>query len=96
MESNNMQKPKGNPKKKPFPPKPNPNKKNPKPNNFYWIYAIVGVVLIGLNVYNYNFSLARTDYGNFKEMVENNEVQKIIVYNEKNGRSIPNQRGSTT
>lgn len=78
-----MQKPKGNPKKKPFPPKPNPNKKNPKPNNFYWIYAIVGVVLIGLNVYNYNFSLARTDYGNFKEMVENNEVQKIIVYNEK-------------
>ena len=78
-----MQKPKGNPKKRPFPPKPNPNKKNPKPNNFYWIYAIVGVVLIGLNVYNYNFSLARTDYGNFKEMVENNEVQKIIVYNEK-------------
>ncbi len=78
-----MQKPKGNPKKRPFPPKPNPNKKNPKPNNFYWIYAIVGVVLIGLNVYNYNFSLARTDYGNFKEMVENNEVEKIIVYNEK-------------
>ena len=54
-----------------------------KPFNFYWIYAIVGIVLISLNLFNFDGGLVRTTYGEFKAMVQNEEVRKVIVYNEQ-------------
>lgn len=56
--------------------------KNPRNSfNFYWIYAIIAVVLISLNLFNWNPNLARTTYPAFKEMVQNGDVQKVIIYN---------------
>jgi len=66
--------------------KNNPNDPNGGTNgggfNFYWIYAIVAVLLLG-QVFVMNSNLASTTYGGFQEMVTNNEVAKVVVFNEK-------------
>ncbi len=51
--------------------------------NFYWIYAIVAALLLGQVFFNMNGNLVSTTYGGFQEMVNNNEVAKVVVYNEK-------------
>lgn len=60
-------------------------KKPGKPGNFFWIYAIVGAVLIGVNLYNYNSSLTKIDFNQFKEIVQEGKVNKLIVYNNEIG-----------
>ncbi len=62
---------------------PNPNGKKPGGFNFYWIYAIVLLMLFGLNIFNFSPNTTSTTYQEFKEMVEKGDVKKIIVYNEK-------------
>ncbi|HAW51708.1 MAG TPA: peptidase M41 [Flavobacteriales bacterium] len=57
-----------------------PNKKSPF--NFYWIYGIILVVLIGINL----FSLSgpeKTKLTDFAEMVKNHDVERIIVVNKE-------------
>jgi cell division protease FtsH len=62
-------------------PKP-PNKNNKKNNfNFYWIYAIIAVVLISLNLFNWGPTLTPTTFPKFKEMVQDGDVNKVIIYN---------------
>jgi ATP-dependent metalloprotease FtsH len=57
-------------------------KKNPKGGfNFYWIYAIIAVILISLNLFNWNSGLTKISYGDFKEMVASGDVEKVVVYN---------------
>lgn len=51
--------------------------------NFYWIYAIVAVLLLGQVFFSMNSGLKQINYGEFQEMVNNNEVKSVIVYNEK-------------
>jgi ATP-dependent metalloprotease FtsH len=53
-----------------------------RPFNFYWIYAIIGVVIISLNLFTWNSSSNRITYTEFEQMVENNDVEKIVVVNE--------------
>ncbi len=60
-----------------------PNKNPKKPFNFYWIYAIVLVALVSVNLFNLNSGLVKTTYGEFNEMAENGEVRKVVIYNEK-------------
>lgn len=58
--------------------------KNPKrPFNFYWIYAIIGVVLISLNLFNWNGSMTNITLPKFEEMVKNGDVQRVVVYNKQ-------------
>ena len=58
--------------------------KQPKrPFNFYWIYAIIGVVLISLNLFNWGGSTAEIQITQFEEMVRDNEVKKIVVFNKQ-------------
>jgi len=63
-----------------------PNGKDPKkkPFNFYWIYAVVALVLLSLSWFNNTSALRQTTYGQFKEMVQDGDVKKVVVYNEKN------------
>ena len=74
-----MQEKKGNqsPKKK------DGGKQPKKSINFYWIYGTVAVILISLNLLNWNSALSPTTYGEFTNMVERNDVKKVIVYNEQ-------------
>ncbi len=54
-----------------------------KPFNFYWIYAVVLVVLISVNLFNMSSGLVSTTYGEFIEMAEAGDVKKVVIFNEK-------------
>jgi len=69
--------------------KPNPfpgvgNKgKSPKGGfNFYWLYAIFAIALIGLNLFNWTEKPEKINYGKFKEMVLKGDVDRIEIINE--------------
>ena len=69
----------------------NNNKKKIKGNlpkfNFYWVYGIVAVILILINVLNPgNTSGEKTSYSEFKSFVDNKQVKEIIVINKKEAR----------
>jgi ATP-dependent metalloprotease FtsH len=53
--------------------------------NFYWIYAVIIIVLISLNLFSWNPNMAKINYAQFKEMVENNHVDKVIIINYERG-----------
>ena len=69
----------------------NNNKKKIKGNlpkfNFYWVYGIVAVILILINVLNPgNTSGEKTSYSEFKSFVDNKQVKEIVVINKKEAR----------
>ena len=69
----------------------NNNKKKIKGNlpkfNFYWVYGIVAVILISINLFNpVNTGVLKTNYSEFKSFVENKQVRKIEVINKKEAR----------
>ena len=69
----------------------NKNKKKIKGNlpkfNFYWVYGIVAVILISINLFNpVNTGILKTNYSEFKYFVENRQVRKIEVINKKEAR----------
>lgn len=80
-------KPQKNLKKKPgggSPSGENGGKNNPKkPFNFYWIYAIIGVVLISLTLFNSNGNMADTNLSEFEKMVEAGDVERVVIYNKQ-------------
>ncbi|HKL39971.1 MAG TPA: ATP-dependent zinc metalloprotease FtsH [Cryomorphaceae bacterium] len=64
--------------------KPTPGGSNPKkPFNFYWIYAIIGVVLISLNLFNFNGNMTGISLPEFEEMIKDGEVKRVIIYNKQ-------------
>jgi cell division protease FtsH len=54
-----------------------------KPFNFYWIYAIIGVVLISLNLFNWNGTMSKINLTEFEEMVEDKDVERVVIYNKQ-------------
>lgn len=55
----------------------NPQKKQ---FNFYWIYAIIGVLLIGTQLFQFGGNDKKITWNKFvTEMVKTNEVEKILV-----------------
>ncbi|HEX4888694.1 MAG TPA: ATP-dependent zinc metalloprotease FtsH [Luteibaculaceae bacterium] len=61
---------------------PNPGE-GPGGFNFYWIYAAVAVIILANLFFNNTSSMLQTTYGDFQKMVAGNEVEKVIVFNEK-------------
>lgn len=64
------------------------NKENPKKPfpkfNIYWVYAIIAVFFIALNFMNLGSSPKEITYQEFKrEMLQNNDVAKIVVVNKE-------------
>lgn len=77
-------KPYKNLKKKPATPPGGDGGKNPKkPFNFYWIYAIIGVVLISLTLFNQNGNMADTNLTEFEQMVKDGDVKRVVIYNKQ-------------
>ena len=77
-------KPYKNLKKKPANPPGGDGGKNPKkPFNFYWIYAIIGVVLISLTLFNQNGNMADTNLTEFEQMVKDGDVKRVVIYNKQ-------------
>ncbi len=57
------------------------NKLKPK-FNIYWVYAVILLVFIGLNFFDFNNSKKEElDWEHLKEMIVNNEVKKLVVVN---------------
>ena len=55
--------------------------------NFYWIYGIVFVILISINFFNpMNSGILKSNYSEFKQFIEQNQVRKIEVINKKEAR----------
>ncbi|PCI94766.1 MAG: peptidase M41 [Flavobacteriales bacterium] len=50
-----------------------------KPSNFYWIYAVIGLGLIALQLVNFGGSSSTISETEFSRMVENNYVEQAIV-----------------
>jgi len=61
----------------------NPSKDPKKGFNLYWIYAIIGVIIISMNLFSFNTAMNDINLIDFEEFVKNKEVKKVIVYNEK-------------
>jgi AFG3 family protein len=52
----------------------------PKSFNFYWIYAIIAVVFIGLQFINIGGSIKQTNWQEFEnEMLKKRDVEKLVV-----------------
>lgn len=65
--------------------KPAGNKKNSskKPFSFYWIYAVVGIVLLSLQLLNWSGGSSIITESEFEAMVMNGDVQEVIVVKNK-------------
>lgn len=59
-----------------------PKGKKPK-FSFYWIYAILGLVFLGLELMSTGPSAKKTDWGGLKQMLENKDVKKIELVNKE-------------
>lgn len=57
--------------------------KNKKPFNFYWIYVIIGVVLISLNLFNWSGTMTDINLSEFEQMVSSGDVKRVVVYNKQ-------------
>jgi ATP-dependent metalloprotease FtsH len=49
--------------------------------NFYWIYGILGVILFGLYLNNMGGAPKELGWGELKEMLVNQEIEKLILVN---------------
>lgn len=67
--------------------KGNPKKAPKKQFNFYWIYGIIGVLLLGLQLFQMGDVEKRTTWSKFSnEMLKTNEVDRLLVVS-TNGES---------
>ncbi|MBW6483841.1 MAG: ATP-dependent zinc metalloprotease FtsH [Vicingaceae bacterium] len=71
--------------KKTFKPKIGGNNNNnpKKPFSFYWIYAVVGIALLSLQLLNWSGGASVITEAEFEAMVMNNDVEEVIVVKNK-------------
>ncbi len=63
---------------------PGNNSNQKKKFSFYWIYAILALVFIGLQFYNWNGSGTKDiTWNKFVKILEKHEVEKIVVVNKE-------------
>ena len=77
-----------------------PNQPNQKPNgkrrfNLMWIYAILAIVLIGVNFFGRGSRAPQEDIdqGKFIELLEKQQIQRIDLVNNKDAEVYLNQKG---
>lgn len=67
---------------------PDNNDKNQpkKPRfNIYWVYAIIGIILISMQFFNFSSSPKEISFQQFKQKIlESHDVAKLVVVNKKN------------
>lgn len=70
--------------KKPVLPENSPKIKIPKVKfNFYWIYGLLAIVFIGLQVMNWGGTTKTVGWGELKTMLESQDVEKILLVNKE-------------
>ncbi len=66
-----------------FSPNFSSNKKNKQKFSFYWIYAILAVVFIAIQYFNYSNPVKETTWNKVAEMLVKQDVEKIVVINKE-------------
>ena len=81
-------------------PSPQPNQPNKRPNDkkrfsFYWIYAILFVVLIGMQFFGRDAAAPqeKIDQGKLIELLKNGEVERIDLVNKQDAEVYLNRKG---
>ena len=55
---------------------------NPKNKfNFYWVYGIIAIIFIGITFTNWGGNVKPIEWGELKEMLSRQDIEKIIVVN---------------
>ena len=54
-----------------------------KPNNFYWIYAVIGLALLALQLVNFGGTSSSITESEFNQMVENDYVKEVVIVSNK-------------
>ena len=49
--------------------------------NFYWLYAVFAIALLGLNLFNWTPQPEKINYGKFKDMVVAGDVERVEIIN---------------
>lgn len=73
-----------------------PEKKSGKKpmRNFYWIYAILALLFIGMWMFQWDEPSTKTTWKELKQMLEEeNKIEKIVVYNEKEAQIFTKSAG---
>jgi ATP-dependent metalloprotease FtsH len=69
---------------KPILPENAPKSRMPKVKfNFYWIYGLLALIFIGLQVMNWGGTTKTVGWGELKPMLENQDVEKILLVNKE-------------
>ncbi|HBF88512.1 MAG TPA: hypothetical protein DDX39_07715 [Bacteroidales bacterium] len=63
----------------------NTNKKIEKPKfNIYWLYAIIFIIIIGIQFMNFGDNMKQTTWNVFEQkMLQSDDVEKVVVINQK-------------
>jgi ATP-dependent metalloprotease FtsH len=73
-----------NNRKKPTLSENTPKGKFPKVKfNFYWVYGILALFFIGLQIMNWGGSTKEIGWGELKPMLENQEIEKLLLVNKE-------------
>lgn len=58
---------------------------NPKkPSNFYWIYAVIVIAIIGIQLFNFDGGSTGITEKEFQEMVKKQHVDHVVIVKNKN------------
>ena len=66
-------------------PQPIPGGGDKRGGNFYWIYAILAMILIGMMIFNSGSDGRQIDYRQFKQYAESGFIEKV-EYNQVVGK----------
>lgn len=62
----------------------NNKSKNLKPKfNFYWIYALLAIVIIGMQMMSWNSTTKEVGWGEVKKMLQAQHVSKVVLVNKE-------------
>jgi len=76
-----------NNRKKPTLSENTPKSKFPKVKfNFYWLYGILAVTFIGLQIMNWGGTTKEIGWGELKPMLENQEIDKLMLVNKEQAK----------
>ena len=60
--------------------------KNELPFNFYWIYALIIVILLGISLIDWQGGGTRISPSEFEKWARNGDVKRIVIQNEQNAQ----------
>ncbi len=51
--------------------------------NFYWVYGILAVIFIGIQLLSWDTGAKKTGWGELKEMLERGDVERVVLVNKE-------------